>query len=149
MRVPLSPLRVRALYMSFWAVSSQTLRTHIYETAAKAHLNGVVIDVKGDMGLVGIRMSIPLVTKTNANRVITIPDAPALIADLHRRGLYAIARIVTFKDSPLALARPDLAVRTAAGGLFAQRAPSLDRSIQLGSPGLQHSDRGGGREGRL
>ena len=119
MRVTLSPLRVRALYMSFWAVSSQTLRAHIFETAARAHLNGVVIDVKGDMGLVGIRTAIPLVAKAGANRVITIPDAPALIADLHRRGLYAIARIVTFKDTPLALARPDLAVKTAASRLFA------------------------------
>ena len=118
MRIPLSPLKVRALYMSFWAVSSQTLRARIYETAAKAHLNGLVIDVKGDMGLVGIRTSIPMVAKTGANRVTTIPDAPALIADLHARGLYAIARIVTFKDSPLALARPDLAVRAAGGGLF-------------------------------
>jgi hypothetical protein len=119
MRIPLSPLKVRALYMSFWAVSSQPLRAHIYDTAAKAHLNGVVIDVKGDMGLVGIRTAIPMVAKIGANRVITIPDAPGLIADLHARGLYAIARIVTFKDSPLALARPDLAVRAAGGGLFA------------------------------
>lgn len=118
MNVPLSPLRVRALYMSFWAVSSQTMRAHIYETAAKAHMNGVVIDVKGDLGMVAFRTSIPMVAKTGANRVITIPDAPALIADLHQRGLYAIARIVTFKDSPLALARPDLAVRAADGGLF-------------------------------
>jgi hypothetical protein len=118
MRVPLVPLRIRGLYMSFWAVSFQPIRTHIYETAAKAHLNAVVIDVKGDLGLVGIRTSIPMVAKTGANRVITIPDGPALIADLHRRGLYAIARIVTFKDSPLAIARPDLAVKTADGALF-------------------------------
>jgi hypothetical protein len=119
MRIPLAPLKVRGLYMSFWAVASPPLRTHIYETAAKAHLNAVVIDVKGDMGLVGIRTSIPLVAKARANRVITIPDAPGLIADLHARGLYAIARIVVFKDNPLALARPDLAVRTADGALFA------------------------------
>jgi len=118
MHVPLSPLHVRALYMSFWAVSSQPLRAHIYETAAKAHLNAVVIDIKGDLGMVGIHAPIPMVAKTGANRVITIPDAPGLISDLHRRGLYAIARIVTFKDSPLALARPDLAVKTASGALF-------------------------------
>lgn len=119
MHVALSPLRVRGLYMSFWAVSSQPLRAHIYDTAAKAHLNAVVIDIKGDLGLVGIRTSIPMVAKAGANRVITIPDAPALIVDLHRRGLYAIARIVTFKDSPLAVLRPDLAVKTANGELFA------------------------------
>ncbi len=118
MRVVLTPLKVRALYMSFWAVSSQTMRAHIYDTAAKAHMNAVVIDVKGDLGMVAFRSGVPMVAKIGANRVITIPDAPALIADLHQRGLYAIARIVTFKDSPLALARPDLAVRNASGGLF-------------------------------
>ncbi len=121
MRIPLPPLKVRALYMSFWAVSSQTMRANIYETIDKAHLNGVVIDIKGDMGLVGIHTPIPLVAKIGANKVTTIPDAPALIADLHRRGLYAIARIVTFKDTPLATARPDLAVHTASGGLFSDR----------------------------
>lgn len=119
MRVPLSSQRIRGLYMSFWAVSSQTMRAQIFETAAKAHLNAIVIDVKGDLGLVAIRTSIPLVAKDGANRVITIPDAPALIAGLHQRGLYAIARIVAFKDSPLATARPDLAVKTADGSLFA------------------------------
>jgi hypothetical protein len=119
MRVPLSPLRIHGLYMSFWAVSSKTMRAQIFETAAKAHLNAVVIDVKGDLGLIAFRTSIPMVAKTGANRVITIPDAPGLIADLHQRGLYAIARIVTFKDTPLASARPDLAVKTANGTLFA------------------------------
>jgi hypothetical protein len=119
MRVPLSSFRVRGLYMSFWAVSSKTMRAEIFETAAKAHLNAIVIDVKGDLGLVAIRTAIPMVAKTGANRVITIPDAPALLAGLHQRGLYAIARIVTFKDSPLAAARPDLAVKTANGALFA------------------------------
>jgi hypothetical protein len=119
MRVPLTPLRVRALYMSFWAVSSQTLRNHIYDTAAQAHLNAVVIDVKGDKGLIAMPTQIALASKIGATHTITIRDAPALIADLHARGLYAIARIVVFKDSPLAIASPDLAVRNAAGGLFA------------------------------
>jgi hypothetical protein len=119
MRVPLSSLRIRGLYMSFWAVSSQTMRAQIFETAAKGHLNAVVIDVKGDLGMVSIRASIPLFAKTAANRIITIPDPPALIVGLHQRGLYAIARVVTFKDTPLAAARPDLAVKTANGSLFA------------------------------
>jgi hypothetical protein len=119
MRVPLPPLRIHGLYMSFWAASSKTMRSDVLETAAKAHLNALVIDVKGDMGLVGIRTTIPLVAKTGAGRVITMPDAAALLADLHQRGLYVIARIVTFKDSPLALARPELAVKLAGGGLFA------------------------------
>jgi len=119
MHVPLSSLRIRGLYMSFWAVSSQTMRAGIFETAAKAHLNAVVIDVKGDLGRVAFRTTIPLVVKAGANKIITIPDAPGLIAGVHKRGLYAIARIVTFKDNPLASAQPDFAVKMADGSLFA------------------------------
>jgi hypothetical protein len=121
MHVGLPPLRVRALYMSFWGVSSQPLRTHVYETAAKAQMNGVVVDVKGDMGLVAFHSAVPMVSQVKANRSITIPDVSGFVADLHRRGLYAIARIVTFKDNPLVLAHPELGIKTAAGALFADR----------------------------
>jgi hypothetical protein len=40
---------------------------------------------------------------------------------LHGRGLYAIARIVVFKDDPVASSRPDLAVKTSNGKLFVDR----------------------------
>jgi hypothetical protein len=44
-----------------------------------------------------------------------------LISTLRARGIYTIARIVTFKDNPLALARPDLAVRTRNGTIWRDR----------------------------
>jgi hypothetical protein len=62
-----------------------------------------------------------LAQQAGANRIITIKNPAALIADLHRRGAYAIARIVAFKDDPVARSRPDLAVKTAQGKLFVDR----------------------------
>jgi len=44
-----------------------------------------------------------------------------LITSLRAKSIYTIARIVTFKDNPLALARPDLAVKTRNGSIWRDR----------------------------
>lgn len=53
--------------------------------------------------------------------MITIPDLPGLLSTLRQRGIYTIARIVVFKDDPLATARPDLAVRRRGGAIYRDR----------------------------
>jgi hypothetical protein len=40
---------------------------------------------------------------------------------MHARGIYLIGRIVVFKDNPLAMARPDLAVKTSSGAIWRDR----------------------------
>jgi hypothetical protein len=115
MQISLSPLRVRGLYFSFWGVGSQVLRNGVLETLRKAHLNAVVIDIKGDRGFISHPTQSPFGIRACANRVITIHDPSALVTDLHSRSLYAIARIVVFKDDPVARLRPGLAVKTAQG----------------------------------
>ena len=121
MPIALEPLRIHGLYLSFWGVGSNVLRTDVLNTIKSAHLNALVIDIKGDRGFISIKTNAALAAQVNANKIITIPDATALIADLHKRGLYCIARIVTFKDDPLARSRPDLAVKTSLNNLFVDR----------------------------
>lgn len=121
MQIMLQPLRVRGLYLSFWGVASPLLRNGVLETIQKARLNALVIDVKGDRGLISHPTHASLGIQAGANRTVTMRDPSALLADLHRRGLYTIARIVVFKDDPLARLRPDLAVKTAEGKLFIDR----------------------------
>jgi hypothetical protein len=84
-------------------------------------LNALVIDVTGDRGLIGYRSTIALAQQTGAQRVITMPDLPGLLATLRRQSVYTIARIVVFKDDPLATARPDLAVHRRDGSLYRDR----------------------------
>ena len=62
-----------------------------------------------------------LAQAVGAQRIITIADLPALLQSLHASGIYTIARIVAFKDDPLATARPDLAVKLQNGRLFRDR----------------------------
>ncbi len=119
--LPLTPFRPRALYLSLFGVGSRAIRDAALGLIRAGRLNALVIDVKGDRGLIGYRSGNPLAAAVGAQRVITIPDLPALVGSLHAAGIYVIARIVVCKDDRLATARPDLAVRLAGGGLFRDR----------------------------
>lgn len=119
--VRLKAFHPKALYLSMYGIGDKTLRTNALKLVEATELNALVIDVKGDRGLVPYRSAITLVADVGAQRVITIGDLPQLIAQLHQRGTYTIARIVVFKDHLLSLARPALALHTRDGAIFRDR----------------------------
>jgi len=119
--VRLKPFRPKALYLSLYGVGDKKLRTAALALLETTELNALVIDLKGDRGLVPYRSTVALATQVGAQRVITISDLPTLVTDLRQRGIYTIARIVVFKDSLLALGRPVLAVRKPDGSVFRDR----------------------------
>ncbi|HEU4927407.1 MAG TPA: putative glycoside hydrolase [Vicinamibacterales bacterium] len=116
--IPLVRVRPKALYLSLFGIGNRTLREAALELVDTTELNALVIDVKGDRGLIGYRSGIALATQAGAQRVITMPDLPGLVSSLRQRGVYTIARVVVFKDEPLATARPDLAVRRRDGSIY-------------------------------
>ena len=120
-QVALTPFRAKGLYLSMYGVGNRSLRDAALKLAETTEVNALVIDVKGDRGLIAYRSTNVLAEQVGAQKVITIPDLHALVTSLHQRGLYAIARIVVFKDDPLASGRPDLAVRTRDGSIFHDR----------------------------
>jgi len=119
--VKLTPFQPKALYLSFYGIGSSKLREEALNLADKTEINAVVIDVKGDRGGVAFRSASPLVGTVGAQKLITIRDAKALLDRLHEKRIYAIARIVVFKDDPLATAHPDLAVKRGNGAIFKDR----------------------------
>ena len=58
--VKLQPFRPKALYLSFYGVGSRTLREAALAQIGKRGMNAVVIDVKGDRGLVSYKSSVAL-----------------------------------------------------------------------------------------
>jgi len=116
----LAPLRPKAVYLSVYGIGSETLRGDALKLVDETELNALVIDVKGDRGLVPYR-SAALVASGLPQTIVTVPDMPALVKSLHQRGLYLIARIVVFKDEPLATAHPQWAVRDAHGAVWKDR----------------------------
>lgn len=117
----LDPFSPKALYLSFYGIGSRGIREPALSLIRQTELNAVVIDIKGDRGLVAYPSKIPLATESGARRITTIPDLSALVESLHHENIYAIARIVVFKDDPLATAHPELAVKRDDGTLFRDR----------------------------
>jgi len=120
-QVALTPFQPKALYLSFYGIGSTKLREAGIDLIGKTELNAVVIDVKGDRGMVAFKSSVPLAEQAGAQRTITMHDARTLLERLHGQQIYTIARIVVFKDDPLATARPKFAVKRANGAIFRDR----------------------------
>ena len=119
--VKLVPFTPKALYLSMYGIGERSLRESALKLVQETELNALVIDIKGDRGLIPYKSSIPLASDVGAQRIITVKDIGSLIKSLKGRGIYTIARIVVFKDNPLALARPDLAVKNQSGGIWRDR----------------------------
>jgi len=120
-QIALTPFTPKALYLSFFGVGSTVLRESALKLTETTELNALVMDVKGDRGMIPYKSSIPLAAEVGAQSIITVKDMPGLLAALRERGIYTIARIVTFKDNPLAMARPELAVKTRTGAIWRDR----------------------------
>ncbi len=113
--------RPKALYLSFYGIGNRHLRQAALDVVRETSVNALVIDVKGDRGMISYKTNIPLAIQIGAQRVTTIANIRRLLSDLHKAGIYTIARIVVFKDDILALAKPGLAIRNANGTVWKDR----------------------------
>jgi hypothetical protein len=119
--IKLAPFKPKGLYLSFYGIGDRTLRESAIRLIEETELNTLVIDVKGDRGMIPYKSSIPLASEVGAQQIITVKDMNGLMKSLKERGIYTIARIVVFKDNPLALKMTDLAVKTQSGQLWRDR----------------------------
>ena len=117
-KMGLTPFKPKALYLSFFGIGSKALREPALKLLDETELNALVIDVKGDRGMISFKTGTPLAQVIGSEKQTTIRDIGSLMTSLKTKNIYTIARIVVFKDDPLAMARPDLAVRTANGGIW-------------------------------
>ena len=108
--VQLTPQVVKAAYLTYYGIGDKGIRERVVELTNRTELNGVVIDVKGDRGLIPYRTGVAAALEAGAQGPVIIKDFDGLLADLKGRGIYTIARIVAFKDNVLAAHRRDLAV---------------------------------------
>jgi len=116
--VKLTPFRPKALYLSFYAIGNSSIRGSAVHLIEKTDLNALVVDVKGDRGMIAYPSAIPLAKEDGAQSIITVRNLKARVDELHQAHVYLIARIVTFKDDMLGSAKPDLAVKTKGGKVW-------------------------------
>ncbi len=119
--VYLKPFAPKALYLSFYGFGDRSLRDSALHVIDATELNALVIDVKGDRGRIPYKSAVPLSAQVGAQETITVKDIEGLLKSLREKGIYTIARIVVFKDNPLASAKRELAVKQADGTLWRDR----------------------------
>ncbi|MCR5476183.1 MAG: putative glycoside hydrolase [Lachnospiraceae bacterium] len=104
---------VRGIYITGPTAGSSRME-EILQLLDDTELNALVIDVKNDGGEITFQME----EGTPAEMGICknyIKDIHGFMETLDSHGIYAIARIASFKDDELASARPELALMTAQG----------------------------------
>lgn len=119
--IMLQPFRPKALYLSFYGIGDRKLRESALRLIGETELNALVIDLKGDLGMVAYKSANRLAAEIGAQKIITIKDINALVGELHAKGIYTIARIVAFKDNRMASKKTELAIRTAGGAIWRDR----------------------------
>jgi len=114
----LSYVPVKGVYVSSYAPGSTELMTRLLSLADETEINAFVVDVKEDMGLLTYAADVPLAKSEGLieKRIKNIDD---FVATLAAHNIIPIARVVCFKDTNLAKKRPDLAIKSSKGGLWA------------------------------
>ncbi len=121
LNIYLRPFVPKALYLTRYGIGDRTLRESALNLAKETEINSLVIDVKGDRGVITYKSSIPLASEMGAQKLVIIKDIRGLIQSLREKGVYTVARIVVFKDNVLGAARPELTVKTQDGKIFHDR----------------------------
>src|SRR2546429_2964872 len=103
------PQLIKAAYLTYFGFGDRGIRGRVLGLVERTELNAVVIDVKGDRGWIIYPTRVEQALAIGAQGPATLRDFDGMMADLKARGVYTIARIVTFKDNILATARPELA----------------------------------------
>ena len=101
---------LKGVYATFYTLGHHGLLGRIKGLVEETEINTVIMDVKGDRGWIPYYSSIPLATEVGAQEQIRVRDWPQFMQWFKDRCVYTIARIVVFKDNPLATTHPELAV---------------------------------------
>lgn len=114
----LEPFAPKGIYLSSYGISSLKLRNSALDLVRNTEINTFVIDIKTDSALVTHKTAIPLANEIGAQKLVLKKDLPELVAKLREQGIYTIGRIVVFKDTLLAQAHPELAIKRSNGEIF-------------------------------
>ncbi|MCR4662503.1 MAG: putative glycoside hydrolase, partial [Endomicrobiaceae bacterium] len=107
------PSQAKGMHLTVFAAASQFHKTRIDDLLDNTEMNAVVIDIKEIDGKISV--------KDVANGLSYSTDVPNVLPYLKSvksRGMYAIARIVVFRDNVMPRKRPELAVKNPDGSIW-------------------------------
>jgi len=104
---------IKAIYANLGVLGDQDRWNRLLEIADTTEINAIVIDVKQDT--IYYDTQVPFFRNIEG-MVTPVLDMESILNQMHERGIYAIARMVVFKDPVVAAGRPDLAVKDEVNG---------------------------------
>jgi hypothetical protein len=108
---------VRALYVNRFAAQSGTKMKKLIAFVDTTELNGLVVDMKDEFGL-NYRSADSTLRRNAGKGRGMVPNVKALLDTLHAHNIFAIARIVTFKDPVAADVNPSWTIRKTDGSIW-------------------------------
>lgn len=108
---------VKGIYVTAYSAGGTDKMKELTNFVKTSGLNSMVIDVKDDVGnmTMDLKSENEIVQKSTQDFV---SDPEAMMKQLEENEIYPIARIVVFKDTLLAEARPDLSFKKADGSVW-------------------------------
>jgi hypothetical protein len=113
--VALEPFHVKALYLTANAASYDPLFKPIMEAIDTTEVNAIVLNIQDDNARVVYKTNVQMAVDSDALDLV-LPNIKDVVAGFHKKGIYVIARMVTFMQPAVAEANPGLAVRSKATG---------------------------------
>lgn len=113
----LQAIKVKALYLTFWGASNNSPRLKkIIKLLDETEANAVVMDVKNEYGSTSFLTGFKQANSYGAHKHRTNRNIQKFIAEMKKRNIYTIARIVTFKDELQASHNPEYALKRESNG---------------------------------
>lgn len=120
LELALPAFRAKGIYIPFGLLTRPDRLQELLELVKNTELNAVVIDMKSDRGFLGFQSAHPLAQEFGVLRR-DIVDIREFLRQCKEAGIYTIARMVVFKDNPLANARPEWAAVRADSSVWLDR----------------------------
>ncbi len=108
--IPL-PEHVKTIYMTSCVAGTPSFREQLISFVEETEINSIIIDVKDYSGTISFPPDSDDWKPAWQNARCGTADMRELIAELHEKGVYVIARITVFQDPLYTTVRPDLAVK--------------------------------------
>jgi hypothetical protein len=110
-----APAQIRGIYLNAYAAGSTKRLATLLAMADSTEINAFVIDVKDEKGM---RYHSELPLQKEIGGEITISNLKTLVDSVHAHGVWAMARIVAFKDHILSEKKPEWSIKQQGGALW-------------------------------
>lgn len=110
------PEKVKGIHLTTMATASSFYKQRMNDLLGNTELNAVVIDIKEIDGNISIKDVLENITYSK-----TLPSVEEYLKEVKEKGIYAIARIVVFRDNVMPRKKTELAVKNPDGSIWQDR----------------------------